>query len=233
MFTFKIIFIDFLNLLFIFSVILLCRYRDSPHFSLPPFFPILLPQHSPLVTIKFNFLLFKCITALYTELEKLVSYSEGLIVYYSKKAVICASSLKWFEMRCSAWQCLWYDLSSVVNFFVLFRYDMSDCWTKLEISLLVCKCLPVSKEDHSKRSSFICVILSHGEEGRIFGTNGSIELKKLTSLFRGDCCRSLTGKPKLFIIQVIYNWAVWLLRINLGLIHSILDNPNLFFSPEN
>lgn len=59
----------------------------------------------------------------------------------------------------------------------------------------------VSKEDHSKRSSFICVILSHGEEGRIFGTNGSIELKKLTSLFRGDCCRSLTGKPKLFIIQ--------------------------------
>ncbi|XP_040822225.1 caspase-3 isoform X3 [Ochotona curzoniae] len=60
----------------------------------------------------------------------------------------------------------------------------------------------VSKEDHSKRSSFICVILSHGEEGRIFGTNGSIELKKLTSLFRGDCCRSLTGKPKLFIIQV-------------------------------
>uniref|UniRef100_A0A8C9GQE5 Caspase family p20 domain-containing protein n=1 Tax=Piliocolobus tephrosceles TaxID=591936 RepID=A0A8C9GQE5_9PRIM len=30
----------------------------------------------------------------------------------------------------------------------------------------------VSKEDHSKRSSFICVLLSHGEEGIIFGTNG-------------------------------------------------------------
>lgn len=25
----------------------------------------------------------------------------------------------------------------------------------------------VSKEDHSKRSSFICVLLSHGEEGKI------------------------------------------------------------------
>ncbi|XP_062932897.1 caspase-3 [Cynocephalus volans] len=59
----------------------------------------------------------------------------------------------------------------------------------------------VSKEDHSKRSSFICVILSHGEEGVIFGTNGPIDLRKLTILFRGDYCRSLTGKPKLFIIQ--------------------------------
>uniref|UniRef100_A0A8C0VSX2 Caspase family p20 domain-containing protein n=1 Tax=Castor canadensis TaxID=51338 RepID=A0A8C0VSX2_CASCN len=38
----------------------------------------------------------------------------------------------------------------------------------------------VSKEDHSKRSSFICVILSHGEEGVIYGTNGPVNLKKLT-----------------------------------------------------
>uniref|UniRef100_A0A8C5VGT7 Caspase family p20 domain-containing protein n=1 Tax=Microcebus murinus TaxID=30608 RepID=A0A8C5VGT7_MICMU len=59
----------------------------------------------------------------------------------------------------------------------------------------------VSKEDHSKRSSFICVLLSHGEEGIIFGTNGPVDLKNITSFFRGDYCRSLTGKPKLFIIQ--------------------------------
>ncbi|XP_007939063.1 caspase-3 [Orycteropus afer afer] len=59
----------------------------------------------------------------------------------------------------------------------------------------------VSEEDHSKRSSFICVLLSHGDEGVIFGTNGPVDLKKLTSFFRGDNCRSLTGKPKLFIIQ--------------------------------
>ena len=54
----------------------------------------------------------------------------------------------------------------------------------------------VSKEDHSRRSSFICVLLSHGEEGIIFGTNGPVDLKKLASFFRGDCCRSLAGKPK-------------------------------------
>ncbi|XP_058292920.1 caspase-3 isoform X4 [Hylobates moloch] len=61
----------------------------------------------------------------------------------------------------------------------------------------------VSKEDHSKRSSFVCVLLSHGEEGIIFGTNGPVDLRKITNFFRGDRCRSLTGKPKLFIIQVI------------------------------
>ncbi|XP_043827307.1 caspase-3 [Dromiciops gliroides] len=59
----------------------------------------------------------------------------------------------------------------------------------------------VSKEDHSQRSSFVCIILSHGEEGIIFGTDGSVELKRITSFFKGDKCRSLVGKPKLFIIQ--------------------------------
>uniref|UniRef100_A0A8B9M7T6 Caspase-3 n=1 Tax=Accipiter nisus TaxID=211598 RepID=A0A8B9M7T6_9AVES len=59
----------------------------------------------------------------------------------------------------------------------------------------------VSEEDHSKRSSFVCVLLSHGDEGFIYGTDGPLELKVLTSLFRGDRCRSLAGKPKLFFIQ--------------------------------
>ncbi|KAM9363859.1 caspase-3a [Symphorus nematophorus] len=61
--------------------------------------------------------------------------------------------------------------------------------------------ISVSKEDHSCSASFICVLLSHGDEGVFFGTDGSIELKYLTSLFRGDHCRSLVGKPKLFFIQ--------------------------------
>ncbi|XP_038568991.1 caspase-3a [Micropterus salmoides] len=59
----------------------------------------------------------------------------------------------------------------------------------------------VSKEDHSCHASFVCVLLSHGDEGVFFGTDGSIELKYLTSLFRGDRCKSLVGKPKLFFIQ--------------------------------
>ncbi|CAL8330506.1 unnamed protein product [Merluccius merluccius] len=59
----------------------------------------------------------------------------------------------------------------------------------------------VAMEDHSRSASFICVLLSHGDDGVFFGTDGSIELKSLTSLFRGDRCKTLVGKPKLFFIQ--------------------------------
>ncbi|XP_026880519.2 caspase-3a [Electrophorus electricus] len=59
----------------------------------------------------------------------------------------------------------------------------------------------VSKEDHSRYASLVCVLLSHGDEGVFFGTDGALELKALTSLFRGDRCASLVGKPKLFFIQ--------------------------------
>ncbi|XP_052471465.1 caspase-3 [Carassius gibelio] len=59
----------------------------------------------------------------------------------------------------------------------------------------------VSREDHSKSAMFVCVLLSHGDDGNIYGTDGCIELKQLFTLFRGDRCRSLVGKPKLFFIQ--------------------------------
>nr|AYC61977.1 caspase 3 [Anguilla japonica] len=58
-----------------------------------------------------------------------------------------------------------------------------------------------SQEDHSRSASFVCVLLSHGDEGILFGTDGFVELKTLTGFFRGDRCTSLVGKPKLFFIQ--------------------------------
>uniref|UniRef100_W5N8J1 Caspase-3 n=1 Tax=Lepisosteus oculatus TaxID=7918 RepID=W5N8J1_LEPOC len=59
----------------------------------------------------------------------------------------------------------------------------------------------ISREDHSKAASFVCVLLSHGDEGVLFGTDGCLEIKKLAGYFRGDRCRTLVGKPKLFFIQ--------------------------------
>ncbi|XP_030644205.1 caspase-3 [Chanos chanos] len=58
-----------------------------------------------------------------------------------------------------------------------------------------------AKENHSQCASFVCVLLSHGDEGIFFGTDGPVKLQTLTSMFRGDRCTSLAGKPKLFFIQ--------------------------------
>lgn len=63
--------------------------------------------------------------------------------------------------------------------------------------------LAASEEDHSNSACFACVLLSHGEENLIYGTDGMIAIKDLTSHFRGDRCKSLLEKPKLFFIQVI------------------------------
>ncbi|XP_041079857.1 caspase-3-like isoform X3 [Polyodon spathula] len=59
----------------------------------------------------------------------------------------------------------------------------------------------IARADHSKEASFVCALLSHGDEGVLYGTDGCIEMKRLTSIFRGDRCKTLVGKPKLFFIQ--------------------------------
>ncbi|NP_001091272.1 caspase 7 S homeolog [Xenopus laevis] len=59
----------------------------------------------------------------------------------------------------------------------------------------------VAQQDHNDSACFACIFLSHGEEGLIYGTDGAMPIKVLTTLFRGDKCRSLVGKPKLFFIQ--------------------------------
>lgn len=70
------------------------------------------------------------------------------------------------------------------------------------VNLCISLCLSaVSLEDHSNNASFVCVLLSHGEEGVIFGTDGQEKFENLTKHFKGDRCPSLVGKPKLFFIQ--------------------------------
>lgn len=65
-------------------------------------------------------------------------------------------------------------------------------------------CFPAaSEEDHSNSACFACVLLSHGEENRIYGKDGVIPIKDLTAHFRGDRCKTLLEKPKLFFIQVL------------------------------
>ncbi|XP_061059881.1 caspase-8 isoform X1 [Eubalaena glacialis] len=56
--------------------------------------------------------------------------------------------------------------------------------------------------DHNNKDCFICCILSHGDKGIIYGSDGQeAPIYELTSYFTGSKCPSLLGKPKIFFIQ--------------------------------
>ncbi|XP_051945011.1 caspase-3b isoform X2 [Xyrauchen texanus] len=92
------------------------------------------------------------------------------------------------------------DASNVMQVFsnLGFKINFANDQTVSQMRHLLTK---VSEVDHSHSAMFVCVLLSHGEDGKIYGTDKSIDLKELTGLFRGDRCSTLVGKPKLFIIQ--------------------------------
>lgn len=85
-------------------------------------------------------------------------------------------------------------------------YDKNvQCFLDLHMTVLSFKhhlTISASTEDHSNADCFVCVFLSHGEDGHIFAYDDKIEIQTITDMFRGDKCQSLVGKPKIFIIQV-------------------------------
>ncbi|XP_078604121.1 uncharacterized protein LOC144877921 [Branchiostoma floridae x Branchiostoma japonicum] len=59
-----------------------------------------------------------------------------------------------------------------------------------------------ANRDHTDEDFFICSIMTHGAQGKVFATDGfSADLLDILSLFNGKRCPSLKGKPKLFFIQ--------------------------------
>ena len=56
--------------------------------------------------------------------------------------------------------------------------------------------------DHTLFDSFVICILSHGDDGHIFGIDSKrVELRTIVSLLNAESCSSLAGKPKVFFIQ--------------------------------
>ncbi|XP_044159870.1 caspase-8-like isoform X1 [Bufo gargarizans] len=59
-----------------------------------------------------------------------------------------------------------------------------------------------AKENHAEKDSFVCFVLSHGDKGIVFGTDGKkVPVNGLTDCFNGLQCPSLVGKPKVFFFQ--------------------------------
>lgn len=58
------------------------------------------------------------------------------------------------------------------------------------------------ERNHEESDCFICCVLSHGDQGIIYGTDGqSVSIRDLMFCFCSSQCSTLIGKPKLFFIQ--------------------------------
>ncbi|XP_062334896.1 caspase-6-like [Osmerus eperlanus] len=58
-----------------------------------------------------------------------------------------------------------------------------------------------SEASHVDADCFVCVFLSHGENDHVYAYDGKIYIQDVISLFKGNKCKSLVGKPKIFILQ--------------------------------
>jgi len=55
---------------------------------------------------------------------------------------------------------------------------------------------------HQEGDCCVVCLLSHGEEGYLFGTDGrKLQLDSIFTLFDNSNCKYLIAKPKMFIIQ--------------------------------
>ena len=55
--------------------------------------------------------------------------------------------------------------------------------------------------DHSDNDCFVCVILTHGEHGQLWGSDARFPIEMMFNFFTGDNCPTLVGKPKVFFVQ--------------------------------
>jgi hypothetical protein len=78
---------------------------------------------------------------------------------------------------------------------LLFEVDVYNNQTVSETQIIF-KCL--ATKDYSSENALVVCILTHGEEGIIYATDGTIQIKDMMKWFKGS---NLAGKPKLFIFQ--------------------------------
>ncbi|XP_077999102.1 caspase-6-like [Glandiceps talaboti] len=63
------------------------------------------------------------------------------------------------------------------------------------------KIIEAARADHTNNDAFVCVFLTHGDDGIVYAHDGVIKLQDLIDQFRADRCPTLAGKPKIFFIQ--------------------------------
>ena len=121
------------------------------------------------------------------------THPRGLMIIINNKEFLPASGMAEYprngtDVDAEAFEDLFINLGFVVQ-----PYRNVSCY---EIRKILKQ---ASVMDHGRISCFGCCILSHGQEGVIYGTDGTVEIRELTSYF--GTSKSLVGKPKLFFFQ--------------------------------
>lgn len=57
--------------------------------------------------------------------------------------------------------------------------------------------------DHSNCDCLVVVIMTHGSPNKVYAKDDAYDVKLLWNKFTPESCPSLTGKPKLFFVQVV------------------------------
>nr|CAB3227935.1 caspase-8 [Phallusia mammillata] len=93
------------------------------------------------------------------------------------------------------------DLDRLTLQFKSFGFDVRT-YTDLDQRQMRKILFEYSRKDHSAFDCFVCVIMSHGLEGQIFGVDGMpVPVAVIHRGFTPEKCPSLVNKPKMFFFQ--------------------------------
>ena len=94
------------------------------------------------------------------------------------------------------------DRDSLMETFGLFGMDV-EVYENLKASEIHQRLRTIALRDLSAYQCLVVCLLSHGDEGTIYGVNGAqVKISELTDYFKkGQMCPSLLSKPKLFFIS--------------------------------
>lgn len=79
-----------------------------------------------------------------------------------------------------------------------FRVDVQRDLTHRELRA---KLKQLGEQNYSKDDCFVCCILTHGDDGVLYASDGKFSVDCVFTPFLGNACPTLLGKPKLFFIQ--------------------------------
>ena len=91
------------------------------------------------------------------------------------------------------------DQANLIKLFEFLHYEV-EVHENLSSERMIQLMLEVANRNHQPYDSFVCFIMSHGEDGIIHGADCSpVNLRDLSGIMK--MCPPLMGKPKMFFIQ--------------------------------